>query len=707
MTSKKSFWARFLRNNTSKIWLWVVSFITMLILYPGVMLVYFNRISGMYTSDTPAGRKILDYNMNLAVCEAIGFRDNLIFIIMALVCAVGIFAYVNNRNKIDVLKSIPVSSGKQFASDYISGIVIVFVTFLFSIICTIILAAGWGYLPGTAIKQCLFMIVMNLLMFVFYYSVSVICIMLTGNIFVAVGLTLVVGYGLDLYSSRFYSFKYTFFNTAECSFVYGNTQIAPAVSFNENIWKLSNCKTFGEIFKVVAPSLIHLVIGCAVLVPLAYLCYKKRPAEAINKAIYNRVFSLIVKVFVSVYVAIGVGDVIYGSSSESKSLMILATVLSGALIGMAFDALLAFDIKAVVRSWWSSLVGIIIAVFIVAVYMFDLAGYDQYIPSKDNVESYAVDMYTNGYADSFEKTLDENGKIVECNWADNAQQYLKHMYLTDVDAIARLSEIALEHNQYRDENISTTMSINVYYRRKNLPDVSRCIVLDSSDEETRRLLDRIVDTDEWRNGYYQFEYDRDTFLNNRMKITYSNGISENIVGADMKEILEAYEKDFAEFDFTKGVEDVPCGKICIRPYEYWMFSLPVYEDYENTLNLLKEDESYLSGRITSDDVTSIRITNYHNEVWDENYQETYGTYEGDSSVSIVVTEPEKIDDILENSYPNELSGFWGIVNTDLYSYGIDVFMNSDYPVTGYYDYIGFVFRDSVPEWVIDETALEY
>lgn len=701
MTSKKSFWAKFISNNAQKVWMWVICFISMLVLYPGVLLVYFNRISGIYRGDTPYAKRILDYNMNLAVSEAIGIIDNAVFVAFAFVIAVGIFGYVNNRSKVDVYKSIPISTKRAFFRDYISGIVIVFATYIFAIICALVLAAGWGYLPMVAVRQCLFSSVVAFLMFVFYYSIAIIAIMITGNIFVALGTGAVICFIVDLYAGEFDTFKYAFFKTADGLFGYESFSFTPAISYGESLWKLTGRSDIAGLIKGTYPVLIHLVIGCIVLVPLSYLCFSKRPAEAMTKAMYLKPAAIIIKIAVAVYTSIGVGEIIYNSSSESTSLMILAAVVWAIIIGMAFDVLYAFDIKAFLKSWWSTLVGIAVTLLILFAFITDFIGYDEYLPSDKNVESYAMNVYLNGYAENFEYVTDDYSLEENCTWIDEAQYYLDNMYLTDIDSIRRLAEIAIEKGYY-DDGTAEFLEFNVHYRRKGLWDVNRKIKVDPTDKESAELLDKIIGSEEWAKGVYQIISDRDLFLEKPMTICYSNGVNSEVSGVDMEELLDAYARDEAKFNFSKGLNEVPVGKIVIYPSQYWMYMLPVYEDYENTLSLFEEDGSLLSNEFTSEDVTNIRVINYHNEVWEANGN----SYEGEEpTVTVDITDPEKIDELLEYVTSNELPKVWGVYDDAYSNYSVEVFFNGDYLADSYYDYVNFSFTGPVPQWIVDLTAL--
>lgn len=702
MTSKKSFWARFIRNNSQKVWMWIICFLTMLMLYPSIMLVYFNRISGMYSDDSPLTRRILDYNMNLAVCEAIGARDNIIFGILAFVIAFGIFGYVNYRSKVDVFKAIPVSSKKSFFSDFGTGIVIVFVNYVFAIICTMILAAGWGYLPVAAIKQCIFMTVVNLMMFVFYYSIAIICVMITGNIFVAFGAGFVISFSIDMLASQLNTYKFLFFKTADNMFGYGNVRFSPLVSFNEKYCDIEKLSDIGEMIKVLEPTLIHLVIGCAVLIPLAYISFKKRPAEAMNKALYVRPVAIIIKVVTATYSAIVVGEVIYNSSSESTSLMILSAVVCATLVGMAFDVLYSFDIKALLKSWWSTIIGIAVSLLILGTFIFDFTGYDDYLPSNNDVESYAVNIYSNGYGELFRFVMSDYEQQESCSWVDNSEYYLENMYITDIDSISRLAKIAQDNGQYYNVP-GNWIELSVHYRRKGLWDTDRRIRVNPYDEESVALLDNIIGSKEWRDGFFQFNKEREVFLDRPMKIFYSNGVTQVKAGVDMGELLDAYALDSEKFTYSKGFNEEPCGKIIIYPSEYWVYALPVYEDYSNTLNLFKEDDSFIENKFTSEYVTGIKITNYHNEIWENG--ESYDYPDGDSTVTITIDDPEKIDEILSMSSPSELTNFWGIYDDARNNYNINVYFVDGYEMESYADYMNFSFTEEVPQWVIEQTAL--
>ena len=110
MTLKRSFWDKCRENNKRRIWVWAVSMIAHLIMYPGVTLVYMSRIhsrnlSGLYGTKEIYRRMLAD-----AASDALGFHTNdrvviMLFVLAAVIALQG-FGWLHDRQKLDLYKNV-------------------------------------------------------------------------------------------------------------------------------------------------------------------------------------------------------------------------------------------------------------------------------------------------------------------------------------------------------------------------------------------------------------------------------------------------------------------------------------------------------------------------------------------------------------------------------------------------------------------------
>ena len=125
MTSKNLLSVRLKENNKRRVFTWVVSFLTQLIAYEGILTVYLSRIRANKSNGVYATVEQYVKEMNGAVEDALGFQG-IVYPCLVLVLAVFIgiqgFSYLYDRKKIDMYYSVPVSAKSRFAVVYINGI---------------------------------------------------------------------------------------------------------------------------------------------------------------------------------------------------------------------------------------------------------------------------------------------------------------------------------------------------------------------------------------------------------------------------------------------------------------------------------------------------------------------------------------------------------------------------------------------------------
>lgn len=712
MTSKKSFWASSRENHKRRIWVWIVAVLAQLMAYVGVLTVYLSRINrwnreGSYK--TPAAYKNA---MCQATQDALGFQDNLVIILVGLAFIIGMqgFSYLYDRKKVDLYHSVPVNRNKRFAVIYVNGIIIYLTSALAGIFIGMFAAAIQGAINGSVLTTIGFGFVWQLLFFLVMYHTVILAVMLTGNQFVGIG----VAGGLVLYESFLYHLINTmmsaFFQTVSGFYVGHRPKLSALEDYLDNAGYVKQAGDLKEVARLVLPYYGKWFILAVVILAAAWICYWKRPSEAAGKAMAFPVIGQISKVAAVIPVSLGIGMWVHNAAYGSTALTVASMIGGGVIVCAAAEVILDFDIKSLLRHPATSGIAVAGIVFIFLIFKLDLLGYDMYLPSPDKLESIAINV--DYYGDFWSKDFD----YVQANTFSE-----KHMFIKDVEPVLALAGKARD---VETEDMKNPVSFNVLYRLQSGRKVGRCFQVDIADPDNVQYLDRIVGSQEFKNGTWQIVTDRESY-DQVLEMSYGNGAAKvALPTADAQAVREAYLKDMEQFDFSLASTQRSCGQINFR-FPGWMeHSLDVYESYANTIAYLKSQDAYYPVELNPEDIENITITNYHYELseqMDDRYVNTaaygnsYGavaeyTYEEDQTVSETFYDQEEFAQILPVIYPSYMQYImWHDPDEMDENYDVYITFKKDttYPYErGNYGIYYRFYTGQVPEFVVQATAIK-
>lgn len=717
MTSRNSFWARSLENHKRRIWVWIVAVMVQLLVYVGVLTVYLSRIKyynaeGMY-------RNLEEFRAALiqAAQDALGFQDSLFFSVIILGCIIGKqgFSYLNDRRKVDLYHSVPVSRKRRFYVIYVNGIIIYLTATLFSLVVSTVVAAAQGAVTGRVLAVIGIAFVWNLLFFLVVYHTMILAVMLTGNSFVALcAFGVLAVYEFILYSC-IATFKYMFFERESRNFVSYVPKLSALHDYSSKVYQIKWMETPREMAQAVLPYLGKWFILAVILLIVAYVCYYKRKSEAAGKAIAFGKLKAIIKIMVVIEVSMIVGSIVRDAAYENDMLMLAGMMLGGIICCAVMEVIYEFDLKCMFRHWVSSGVAVLGVLAVFCIFKFDLLGYDSYIPEVDQVKDVLIEPDVD-----YESYWDE-----EFQYISNAEFLMEHMHLTAVEDIITL---ARKDQQESYETMGDPRRVKVVYRLKSGRDVERAFWIDFDNPANEELLNHIIGSKEYREGRYQITQD-ETSYDNVQTITYSNGSVASILPLeDAQKLRNAYLKDLEQMDFSMLRNHFACGTLTFNFHNYMSAEYPIYDSYTNVLSYLKEQNVYYPVQLNAEDVASITVTNYHNEVYEDGEitidapynQAAYNLYRGrvaervdpvyeDVTVAVTFYEQEQITEILKHIYPAYLPYNWH--NSEEFDSNYDVTIefkkDSDYPYDRTQYYFNYnIFAGQVPEFVVEATALE-
>lgn len=716
MTSKNSFWANSLENQKRRIWVWIVAFLMWLLNYVGVLTVYLSRIKYWYGEGAYRNLEEFQKAFVQAAQDALGFQESLFITVAISAVIIGHqgFAYLNDRRKVDMYHSVPVSKKRRFFVIYVNGIIIYLTAALFSLVIGTVVAAKQGAVTGSVLAVIGIAFVWNLIWFLVIYHTMILAVMLTGNNFVALCAFAVLSvYEYVLYSC-IRTFKYNFFERVNDYYVPFGTKLSVLDDYTSHTYELKSMSKPQEMAQAALPYLGKWVILAMVLFIAAYVCYNKRMSEAAGKAIAFRKIKPVIKILVVVEVSMIVGGIVRDAAYENDMLMLTGMIVGAVICCAVMEVIYEFDLKCILHHWISSCAAVLCVLAVFCIFKFDLLGYDSYVPDADQVESVL-----------FEPNADYgNYWNEELEYVSRNSYLMEHMHITAVEDVLTL---ARKDQQESYEFMNDPRRVEVVYHLKSGRDVERAFWVDFDNPANEELLNHIIGSKEYREGMYQIVQD-DAFCDKVKTITYSNGCVSNALPLEDAETLrEAYLKDLEQMDFSLLRKNFACGTITFGTPNYMSIEYPVYDTYSNVISYLKERGVYYPVWLDAENIASITVTNYHNEMYANEEGEfadpasynlysgtmatavdVYGAYE-DLTVQETFYEKEQIEEIIKHIYPCYLPSNWNDVQAfdSNYIVNVEFKKDSDYPYDRTQYYFNYsIFAGQVPEFVAEATALE-
>ncbi|MCM1039730.1 MAG: DUF6449 domain-containing protein [Ruminococcus sp.] len=716
MTSKNSFLASSKENSRRRIVVWIISILVQLAIYPGIMTVYLSRINFWNKEGNYKTAELFEKALQEAVTDALGFKPIAAFPILFLAICIAVqgFSYLHSRKKLDFYQSVPVSARHRFLVIYSNGLLIYLLPAIAASFIAILMGAAQGALTGGAIAEWALAMLADFAYFLIIYNISVLAVMLTGNIVITGFATitlLFIGLAIDQIG---HELKHDFFRSLDYVFVrYDNTSCI-VTNYLYRMQEFKKMLLLSEITSGVLLLFIKWLAAALVILLIAYFCYKKRPSEAAGQAIAIRPVKPFAKIIISATIGAGVCCLLDDVTYSNIPIIILGMIGATLFISALMEVIYEFDIRAAYKHLISTGIAVTAVIVVFGIHYFDIFGYDSYVPEVDEVESAAVDLGPYQYYWGYDE---RDGGVI---YLDPTFYLRENMFLTDIEAICKLAE---KSTQTDPDSIEEYRGFSVLYRLKNGREVSRYLWFDMDDPENAGLLDRILGTEEYKEGHYQIVKDEEgvLLLQKEFTISYSNGaVTAEIPAGEAQSLREAWIKDMEKVDYSYVRANRPCGALTWQlktSYQSW--ELPVYEDFTNTIDFLKQYNAYYPIALRAEDIASLEITNWHYDEIEAGADAPAGadgrplaqssavSYSTAEAVTERFEDPQEIAKIIENLYPSRLDLYW-LGNETLdrnYDITISFKANTGYPYgLGYYTY-DFL-RGQVPDFVAERTACQ-
>lgn len=771
MMSKSSFLVSLKENSKRRLWVWVLSALLYVLAFPVFTALTINSITRSMMEmkesyEAAAVMQVLHEKLLNAMRGC--FAPSAILLLMtagiALISAIQGFSFLYSKKKMDFYMGMPVKRKKRFFVVWLNGILLYVLPYLLGLGISLQIAALNGAVDKTVLQSAVVGFGANLCAYLGIYHMVMVSVMLTGNVIITLLGVLVFGvyeFVVRILISGYQEVFFRYFSS------YG-IDTSPVLSPFTMYMKLGDSFNYTN---TVSVKYVLCLLGFALVMGLlSYVCYLKRPAEAAGRAMTFSVTRPVIKILLTVPAALLAGGVTFDAVDfdPQRSMqgigwviffMALAVVLGSGLIQVIYE----FDIRGAVHKKYHILISGGITAMIFFIYQFDLFGYDSYIPKQDQIESIAFvpEDYELGYSTHFDEAT---GRYVSTG--EYADRYMELKNIEEIRELAAISmkeygklnaaiqKISVPEDDQEEQWWSYTTLI---YRLKNGRKVSRTLWVNVEDERTQELLDSIIGSKEFKEGFWMCASDRINGLleesRYEVRTVYGNQIySEGLTLEETREFLEIYRKDLEKANFTDIRTCVPAGMLtitlseAIKGSDYlnaygkiakstrsWEIYQNIYPFCKESIAYLKDHGCYMEGQLKLEDVAKIQVVNRNTEIARELQKQLEesgegetlsnetpehllalgaerATYDYDAGIDARVyadyTQEKEMEEIAAHIYPESMpTSYWDHGKQTEPDYEVIVYFKADSQLTrtfGASAYYGFL-EGEVPDFVKEDT----
>ena len=571
-----------------------------------------------------------------------------VFIVLAVVCGVAMFAYLHSRQKVDFYHSLPISRTRLFANNFLTGVVCTFSTYLVMLAITVGCAYAMGCGEAVRWDEIGGAVLCNLIVFLLIYALTVLTTVVCGNTIITLLLLAWVFFSPMLVRVLQFCLFDKFYDTftANAGQLVGAIRLTPVVQY----FVLHGTHYIGEhVMGVLQPGesalglLIGYLIAAAVVTALALFLFRIRKSERAGTALAFTPTKLPIKVYMCLVMGVAFGWV-FGMIAGNFWFwpgLVIGTVLFHWIVEIIY----AFDFRAIFAKPLHLLAILVVLVAGMLAMQFDVTGYDTWLPDRDDLT--AVDINGSG-----EPALTDPSNI---------------------DAVHRLMEIGVQAMQEEDTDEDNSLSytfvtVNCQMGSRT---AARQYMLPET-EEVNALLDQIEQSEEYKRAKWPlFNFDTaSTDPERQPMITVNVETADGISSVELHQpgqitqVIETLrEEALAGTQDSRPVMDVELYYLDSEGDQEHCGTASVTEANTRTLALIEQLTGLTPVPMRAEDVDRMWI-------------EYLVSLSPDASEwrTVEVTDPADIQALLDNAFTNYLTGANGYRYADRENYTVDIYV---------------------------------
>lgn len=539
-------------------------------------------------------------------------------VISAIVSGLSGFYYLQSRKKIDLYHSIPVKRETLFSTGFLNGILIYAVPYVINILICFIILWLKHFMCMEIFHAALLAFGIHMLYYCLIYTVTIIAVMMTGNIIISfLGTMVFLLYGpmwIEIWGKYSTSFFKTYYSMGSGE---ANKFSSPLLSY---ISVISDIQEKSDYRNLIVISIVELII----FVTLAVILYKKRPSEAAGNAMAFNISKPIIKFLLVIPIALGGGIILRGIVTGNQDGwfffgLIFTLVITNGIIQVIYN----FDIRSAFLQVKQLLACIIATGLIACIFQLDLLRFDTYIPKINDVKSMSVSI--SGIDEQQSSHISET--IPNRYISDDVYQ-LQNMKMTDFAAAYSLAKVGIETRnntnlgkKYYDFAMDGYYDYVVKYTLKNGKNVYRRYRI--ADNMSTDLLEKIYNNEEFKEAHYSIN-DIQAKDISEISVNYvsellnytksgkdgnSNIYFNNKSGReDIEELVKIYRNDMNHLTFKEASEIIPVAALNITIDNISSHGNYIYPSFTKTLAFLKDHGFDVTKTVDLNRISEIIVT---------------------------------------------------------------------------------------------------
>ena len=738
MTSKNLFLAKVREDYKRRLWLWLTAVFMFVIFAPLVFMVLIAGIDEAtyiqsYGNYAP---QMLEQAV-VGICEVmlgVNVFRILFGLMFAILAAFSGYYWLDDKIRVDFYVSMPEKKNSRFFIALLNGIVMYLVTSFVGLLLSKGILSAFGYGRLFTCSMILKSFGMCFLFFLGVYFLSILAIMLTGNVFAAVSAIAVLSFYEVLLRAIWLGYQ-EFLNYVS----HMETDIIPQLT----PWGSFLRAYLEEQYKgsISGGSYLKLILVTLLFGVLAYLAYIYRPMEATGKTLAFKKMSTPLKILLAIpaTVLIGLVAIALAETVNNRYLVVIVFVLaiSAIIICAVIEAIFELDVKAILNKKLHWAITAVVAIALFFMFREDVFGIDRYLPDKEDVVSYA--FVPDDFMNTWIFLNDDMNSMSSTSYCND------RMYLTDVDSVYELMELSMNSFDKRlestdDRNYISYMRYSKYdnatviLRTKSGRTILKNIPVPMDDDRAHEIENKIFATKEFVDGYFSVKnIDFTDKISDHDWNEFSNSFTTiSLTAEEVVKLIDCYKADLDSFDYEKICQEGTVGTVYFTTeqmrgmYRRYMSSanFNIYPSMTQSMAYL-EELGYTVPEFTADEVSSLHVTYYGDAETDYEDPESYYasqdyTYDyNEQDIREVVYEGADVEKILPYITADQYDRKWGREDTFEQSYQVSADISTDkfFPInknhrvvtstsmgstTVYFNF----YKDQVPDFVKADLGIE-
>lgn len=644
MTSRVSYFKMTVNEMKRRSWYGAAAFLGFFCAFPLMTMLRFQSVGDIARNvQDVAERENAIIAMKQDFLSYVGGGDVVLMFLIPFIALLGAWSglsWLHSKKKMDLMGSLPVRREKLFITESLATLLLAMIPYVCNLILALLVAGAKGIFTGRAAAISLAGLGIHLVYFMVFYFCGTLAMILTGKI-----LTGILGTGVFLvivplicgvvetYASTFWK-AYTSANGAFWR------PLAIWMSPAGNLVKMTQTmELYWDKGSIIA-SFPWMTLAAAVLMAMVFAGFsfwllKIRRAESAEKAMAFSKTEGVIKSILLYPLILGGGlfFLFLGSANgtEQKFWLWFGIVFTALLGSILIEIIYYFDKKKIFahKLWTGISMGA--AILTAAVFVFDLLGYDHWLPKEDQVERAVI------CSDSLWWTYPDGSRTTK--------EYLEtNMESIQGKAILELAREGVENLDRTEWDDSSYSSVDVYFRMKNGKIKERSYMV--SDKTLRETERQLYQEEAYKQAVLPVLLLEAEDIHVEEIRRFEEYLSLDFLSTKEKtEFVKLYQEDLKALDYDEIYADNSSFMVLYDEAYHYTENYPLNENFEKSTAYLKSKGLDAVSPLDADKVRSIRLVDSRTvgETEPEMEEDVAETVEGKT-----IQDPELIRKALEN-----------------------------------------------------------